>query len=442
MLKRTTIIFILTLLLIALFSVSAVQAQGGGRYVILFEGRGVPANAANIVARAGGQLVNTLPEVGIGVAVSSDANFASNIAGAAKVEAAGHAGMWALPNTQVYTEAHHGPTPVDTGYADYGWDIRRVDAPTAWMAGITGSHDTVVAVIDTGVDASHPDLRPNIVYEACMMAAGPCAPGTFTHWHGTHVAGTVAATFGNGRAVGVGPNLGLAAYQVFEAGGGGAWDDVIWWALIDAAHNGFEVANMSLGGYITMDSPDVVWWTAWNRVANYVNRAGLTVVASAGNAGVDLNGELVHLPGDVPGIINVGATGIQSLPLYPQADSYDIRAFYSNYGAPVTLSAPGGDCGEISTCSGAPPSGYPWFWYLVYSTYPGGYAWSGGTSMAGPACCWRCRVGLGSESAPQSEPGSQHFEAYRTESGRPSGLWSRYARCSRSSRGEVALTPQ
>jgi subtilisin family serine protease len=207
------------------------------------------------------------------------------------------------------------------------------------------------------------------------------------------VAGTIAAAFGGGNAVGVGPNLGLANYNVFEIGpdGFGAWDEALWAAMLDVAAQGFDVINMSLGGYIVRsDGPeDVAVWTAWNRMADYVTRQGVTIVASAGNAGLDLNGPLEHIPSDVTGIICTGATGIRPDPFYPQAGAYDVRAFYSNYGAAVTLAAPGGDLGPDGAT-------YPW-WYLVFSTYvyadpacaatascPLGYAWAGGTSQAAP----------------------------------------------------------
>src|SRR5690606_24115143 len=86
----------------------------------------------------------------------------------------------------------------------------------AWEAGVTGSHDTVVAVIDTGVASNHPDLAPNLLYAACYAVEWECSAYPDLHYHGTHVAGTIAAAFGHGRAVGVGPDLGLASYNVFE----------------------------------------------------------------------------------------------------------------------------------------------------------------------------------------------------------------------------------
>jgi subtilisin family serine protease len=107
------------------------------------------------------------------------------------------------------------------------------------------------------------------------------------------------------------------------------------------------VINLSLGGYVIKpeSQEDVARWTAWNRVANYVTRQGVTIVASAGNDGVNLNGPVDSVPSDLPNVISVGATGIRPEPYFPQPGSYDVRPWYGNYGASVTLVAPGGDLG-------------------------------------------------------------------------------------------------
>jgi subtilisin family serine protease len=221
------------------------------------------------------------------------------------------------------------------------------------------------------------------------------------------VAGTVAAAFDGGGVIGVGPNLGIASYNVFEFydfpdDGAGpllvAFDEALWQAMLDATERGYDVINMSLGGYIVRSASkeDVAAWTAWNRIADYVTRQGVTIVASAGNGNLDLNGPVDHIPSDVTGVISTGASGIRPDPIFPQDDSYDIRAFYSNYGASVILSAPGGDCGLADSCDELTRPAN-WFEYLVFSTYveanplcaatascPVGYAWAGGTSMSSP----------------------------------------------------------
>ena len=124
--------------------------------------------------------------------------------------------------------------------------------------------------------------------------------------------------------------------------------------MIDAAARGFSVINLSLGETLVLGGKGSAAVSAAiaakRRVAGYVNRAGTLIVAAAGNSSFNLAGPIVHLPGDIQGIVNVGGTGIRPLPRYPQADVYDVVAFYSNYGAPVTLSAPGGDTGPDDCC--------------------------------------------------------------------------------------------
>src|SRR5207247_4020577 len=102
---------------------------------------------------------------------------------------------------------------------------RRMRADLAWAITTvipkTGPK-IVVAVIDNGVARNHPDLSPNVVFTGCFWSRSP-EPGCRTYpnaptvaaSHGTFDAGIIAAAFGHGRTVGVGPNLGLASYNVF-----------------------------------------------------------------------------------------------------------------------------------------------------------------------------------------------------------------------------------
>lgn len=385
------------------------QAETSERYVLVYNGDSVPAKAQVAIEAAGGQLVSTLPQVGIAVAVSSNPDFA-DAAQSSGVQAVGVAPASALPDGAVSAPAAlEAPTPADAFYnAGELWGINRVRAPQAWAAGETGSHDTVVAVIDTGIATNHPDLAPNIVHTECFVStstetAKNCTPYPSFSDHGTHVAGTVAAAFGGGGVVGVGPNLGLAGYNTFEpitGCGVCTYSDTRWQAMIDAADRGFEVINMSLGSLQRKGGKGTnelnAYIRAENRVAKYVLKAGTTIVASAGNSDVDLNGLYYNTPGGVPGIVNVGATGIRPEPRYPQPGAYDVRAFFSNYGAQVTLAAPGGDCGLPDDCN---PATRPanWFEYLILSSTvapspacaatescPVGYGYKAGTSMASP----------------------------------------------------------
>ena len=397
--KRLLTILALLAIVTAIFAIPTGAEDVESRYVVVFNNSGrIPNGAADDIAEAGGELVMTFEEVGIGIAVSTSPTFADDLKGAGSVHEVGLEGYHSLPIPTVYTEVDTGPTADDNYYELYQWDIRRVNADQAWGE-TSGSHDTVVAILDTGIAYNHPDLSGNVIYNACYQVhADPCIPYPSYHWHGTHVAGTVAAAFGGGGAVGVGPNLGLANYNVFDFFGYdedgypimGAYDSSIFSAMLDVVFEGFEVINMSLGSYSLRSGGGSASINAWNRVADYVRRQGVTIVASAGNNNYDLNGPLTHVPSDVTGIINVGATGIRPDPFYPQEGSYDVRAFYSNYGSALTLTAPGGDLGPEEPV-------YPFWWYLVFSTYvyadpgcaasascPHGYAWAGGTSQAAP----------------------------------------------------------
>ena len=110
--------------------------------------------------------------------------------------------------------------------------------------------------------------------------------------------------------------------------------------MLDAARRGFAVINVSLGqthmlgGRGSNDVAALI--AAEKKVANYVARANTVTISSAGNSSLNLTGPIVHLPGDVPPLVNVAAAGIRPLPFYPQAGAFDVRAFYSNYGAPIT----------------------------------------------------------------------------------------------------------
>ena len=194
---------------------------------------------------------------------------------------------------------------------------------------------------------------------------------------------------------GVGPDLGLASYKIFEDVDGRyvAYTFVRWQAMIDVANQGFDVINLSLGGLLGFgggnSSELAAYRAAEKRVANYMKQHGVIFVASAGNDGVNTNGPQFHFPGDVAGYINVGATVILPAPIYPFEGSYDVRALYSNYGAALSVVAPGGDWVDGTGYS-------PWL-FSVFSTYvyidpvcaaswncPVGFAWASGTSMASP----------------------------------------------------------
>lgn len=407
---------------LAAVAIASIQVAHADRYIILYKKHSLPAELDSTVDAIGGQVVARIDQVGIAIAESDNPNFATQMGSDVKVKSVGVEPVWSLPEhtatmagPEALPEVSQPDAVATAAFFQQGllWGIQRVRAPEAWAADVTGSHATTVAVIDTGIAWNHPDLAPNVTFVACMTSAGswfgpwaagaPCNPYPTLSTHGTHVAGTVAATLGFG-VVGVGPNLALAGYNTFEVIPGCgvcSFTSSRWIAELDAAARGFQVINMSLGSLARRGGGQgsgglATFIAADNRIANLVINAGTTIVSSAGNAGVDLNGTLIAIPADLPGVVSVAATGIQPVPRYIPGTSFDIRAFYSNHGASIGLAAPGGDCGLVDSCN---PATRPtnWFEHLVLSTTvspnaacaqtascPLGWGWIGGTSMASP----------------------------------------------------------
>lgn len=222
------------------------------------------------------------------------------------------------------------------------WGVDRIDADVAIENGHTGS-GIDVAVIDTGIDATHPDLEPNLGDgKAFVECTGTCTtPWDDDYGHGTHVAGTVGAVEDGSGVVGVAPDTTLHAGKVLDSGGSGSFDDVaagITWA----ATEGYDVINLSLGGPESAVVKDAV---------GYASDEGTLIVAAAGNDGP--LADSVGYPAAEPEVIAVSAT-----------TETDGMAYFSSNGPQVELAAPGA----------AVPSTY----------FNGEYDTLSGTSMASP----------------------------------------------------------
>ncbi|MCY8908563.1 S8 family serine peptidase [Bacillus atrophaeus] len=190
-----------------------------------------------------------------------------------------------------------------------------IGANDAWDLGYTGK-GMKVAVIDTGVEYNHPDLKKNFgPYKGYDFVDNDYTPketpvgdprGEATD-HGTHVAGTVAA---NGTIKGVAPDATLLAYRVLGPGGSGTTENVI--AGVErAVQDGADVMNLSLGD--TVNSPD--WATS--TALDWAMSEGVVAVTSNGNSGP--NGWTVGSPGTSREAISVGAT---QLPLNEYAVTF------------------------------------------------------------------------------------------------------------------------
>lgn len=170
-----------------------------------------------------------------------------------------------------------------------------INAPTAWSAGYTGTGVTV-AVLDTGIDASHPALSGRVV--SWYDTVNGQSTAYDDHGHGTHCAGIVGSH--DSYYKGVAPSCDLMGVKVLDAQGSGYDSDII--AGIEwAVNNGADVISMSLGGR-AFTSPDldpvcIACVEAWN--------AGVVVVVAAGNSGP--RPRSIDSPGIEPTIITVAA---------------------------------------------------------------------------------------------------------------------------------------
>jgi len=222
-------------------------------------------------------------------------------------------------------------------YWNMQWGPKKIEADWAWNTTV-GDPSVLVAVVDTGIYYTHPDLTANYVALGYDWVNNDNDP-IDDYGHGTHCAGIIAATINNSIGITGLAQVRIMAEKVLDSGGGGYWD---WVAngIINATDCGAKIISMSLGGY--GDSELV------HDAVRYAYEAGVLVIAAAGND----NTNTKLYPAGYDEVVAVAAT-----------DQYDNKASFSNWGDWIELAAPGVD---------------------IYSTVPWGYeSWSG-TSMATP----------------------------------------------------------
>jgi thermitase len=206
-------------------------------------------------------------------------------------------------------------TPNDPLYSTHLWHLPKVSAPAAWDV-TTGAASVVVAIVDSGVDANHPDLRGRVL-AGYDFANGDSDPSD-DNGHGTAVAGTAAASGNNGIGVaGVAWGVSILPVKVMGANGSGSYSAVAS-GINYSADRGARVINLSLGG--TSSSR-----TLQNAV-NYAYSKGSLLVAAAGNNG---NSTPVY-PAAYTNVVAVSAL-----------NKSDTLPSWSNYGSYVAISAPG-----------------------------------------------------------------------------------------------------
>ncbi|HWI19491.1 MAG TPA: S8 family serine peptidase [Vicinamibacterales bacterium] len=389
---------------LALFTaVPLAAAAQTSDYIVTAQGWG--AAQAEAVAAAGGTVIFGHDGSGVGVVRSSAPDFLSRIRGSHAIQSAERDVVvsWQRPQTGGTIDADFtNPPNNDTFFNGVQWAPQAIDAPAAWAEGCTGL-GVRVAILDGGIRHNHPDLAPNLdtARSTSFVPGEPYNNDTGTFWHGTHVAGIVAAVDNvgttNSGVIGIAPRATLVGVKVLH-NGSGAFGWIIQGILYAATPiaqggGGADIINMSLGAVFNKNDPDARGLVAaMNKALNYADRFGVLVVSAAGNDGIDLDhsGNVISVPAQSGSGVSVSSTGPVGFGY--GATNFDSPASYTNYGnSAINVAAPGGDFQLFGT-----PAGNAgcvaglivqacWALDMVLSTTRNGWGWAAGTSMAAPA---------------------------------------------------------
>lgn len=246
----------------------------------------------------------------------------------------------------------------------YLWSHRVVNIKDAWNENLFGD-DIVVAVLDTGVDGTNPDLQGQIIegyrplYDSIIP---PNSDSSYGGSHGTHVAGIIAAKLDGKGVVGVAPRAKIMPIVIFDNGGWYIGDEYTAKGIIWAVNHGAKVLSNSWGGpgysQILKDAFD------------YALEKGVTVVVAAGNS---TSSQTFLYPANYPGIIQVAAA---------EFNGGNVKTAYFSNGSPmITVAAPGRDI--LSTMPQIGSNGYDSDSFICDEN-GGYYGFMSGTSMATP----------------------------------------------------------
>lgn len=410
--------------------VAPARAATGETYIVLYRQAAVPADAASVIAKAGGTLVYSYDAIGVVIARSDSASFREALLRDNRIEGAAATSRFAVKLRQDVptAESAEGPPTGDLPNAPAAdadtlsplqWDMRQIHTPEA-HAITGGSRTVIVGDIDTGLDYTHPDLAQNVDFANSVSCVGGVPDQNPAAWddrngHGTHTAGTIAAGANGIGIVGVAPHVKIAGIKAGNDDGY-FFPEAVVCAFMWAGSRHLDVTNNSYFADPFLfncrnDPVQRVIWKAEQRAIRYAMTEGVTVVAAAGNENDDLahptydyispdyppgseverevGNECVVIPVEIPGVIGVSADG-----------NLRQKSFYSNYGVAsvIEVVAPGGD--SLFQRTPEAPNG------RVLSTYPkaaigninpnrrveectpdGGcsyYAYLQGTSMASP----------------------------------------------------------
>ena len=419
-------------------SATASSSRPGGplrEYIVLYEAGSSFAEGRSAVEAAGGRVVEEIASIGVARVTTRSAGFVQDataeaaISGASRnrvigysdpalrekvdeIEAIGSASSAQSSNVRV--------RPRQEPLADLQWGMKMIHATARGSYAIQqGSPQVRVGIIDTGIDASHPDLDDNVNRSLSRnfttdipLIDGPCEeepdrscsdPATVDEGgHGTHVAGIVAAELNGLGVAGVAPEVTLVNLRAGQDSGFFFLFETLA-AYTYAADHGIDVVNMS---FFTdpwefncrnnpLDSPEAQRQQATvidasNRALQYAWRHGVSLLSSSGNSHTDLDNPTYDAfsPDFPPGseyirdnitddCLDIPTEGAHVMTVNAVGPS-GRKAYYSNYGSRAsTVSAPGGDRREFF---GTPRYDSPGT--RILSTYPADLAMEEG--LIGP----------------------------------------------------------
>ena len=381
-------------------------------FVVVQGGTGTDKAVAATRA-AGGTVTMEWPQIGVVIAEAADDEFDDVARSEPGIVAAGPTRAlqaFQPPRGTTPDGAVRGLGPGTSGGDDTAeplndkqWDMRMIKADKAHLA-TDGNRAITVGILDSGIEADHPDLAANVDPAQSVSCVDKGRPNTApTAWqpttsdHGTHVAGTVAAARNGQGIIGVAPNVRLAAVKVVDDDGY-IYPEYAICGFLWAADKGMEVTNNSyfidpyyLWCKANEDERPVI--TAVERALKYSEKKDVVNVASAGNSRWDLSkpitdsGSPNNRPADEGAEVRYTDHRCYDMPVelkntvaVSAVGPTKEKAYYSNFGRGVIdVTAPGGDAwldwnAPKSNAADA----------ILSTTFNGGYGYKQGTSMAGP----------------------------------------------------------
>ncbi|HVK19908.1 MAG TPA: S8 family serine peptidase [Actinokineospora sp.] len=388
------------------------------------QGHGFEKAEAAVTA-SGGTIVKSWPQIGVVVASSANPEFAKVVRAKPGVTGAGAtqnlaelaappaaaslsaqsadaaqsrstSTQRALEDTEQVVDSAQGSLAAAEPLEANQWDLRMIKADQAHAIN-TGSN-VLVGVLDSGIEASHPDLAANVdasksvgCTNAGVPDTSPAAWAPTTSDHGTHVAGTIGAARNGVGIAGIAPDVKLASIKVVNDDGY-IYPEYAICGFIWAAEHGVQVTNSSYfidPWYLWCkdDADQKAVAEAVNRAIQYANRNDVVNVAALGNSNWDLSHDIVDsgspnngtpverhtgetctkMPAEVHGVVGVSSVGVKGL-----------KSYFSNYGLTETeVAAPGGDRMQVP---GTPDANGR----ILSTVVNGKWGYKQGTSMASP----------------------------------------------------------